>query len=100
MAPTPSALPPASAWLEEGARRLELADPQAHIEMAMRCPECALDWTAPFDVVSFLWQELDTWAARTLREVHVLASAYGWSEHDILEISPMRRRRYLELVGR
>ena len=83
--PAPSDLPPASHWLDEGARRLALADPQAHIEMAMQCPQCALDWTASYDVVGFLWQELDSWAVRTLRDVHIIASAYGWSEHDILE---------------
>jgi hypothetical protein len=29
-------------------------------------------------------------------EVHELASAYGWAERDILEMSPHRRHFYLE----
>jgi hypothetical protein len=33
-----------------------------------------------------------------LREVHVLASANGWSEAEILALSPQRRQRYLEIV--
>ena len=33
------------------------------------------------------------------REVHTLASAYGWTEEAILALTPFRRRCYLELVG-
>jgi hypothetical protein len=28
-----------------------------------------------------------------------LASLYGWSERDILALSPARRRRYMEFAG-
>jgi hypothetical protein len=31
--------------------------------------------------------------------VHLLASAYGWSEGDILSMSPVRRQFYLEISG-
>ena len=37
--------------------------------------------------------------ARILREVHTLAAAYGWSEAEILALSPARRRVYLELAA-
>jgi hypothetical protein len=33
-----------------------------------------------------------------VREVHLLASAYGWRESDILAMTPWRRQLYLELV--
>jgi hypothetical protein len=33
-----------------------------------------------------------------LRDVHELASAYGWRESEILALSPQRRQAYLELV--
>jgi hypothetical protein len=32
--------------------------------------------------------------------VHTLASAYGWGEQDILGLSPIRRRCYLEALAR
>jgi len=54
---------------------------------------------AGFDIGSFLWAELDAWAARILGEVHELASVYGWSEHDILEMSAVRRQAYLHLIA-
>ena len=75
------------------------ADPQALIELQLNCPNCGHTWTALFDIANFLWRELDAWARRTLRDVHKLASAYGWSETQILALSPTRRRLYLELVS-
>jgi hypothetical protein len=76
------------------------ADPGADLQVQASCPCCEHHWESTFDIVSFLWTELQDWAIRVLREVHVLASAYGWAERDILELSPWRRRLYLQMVGR
>jgi hypothetical protein len=81
------------------AQTMAKADPQALIELALSCPACAHRWSAIFDIASYLWRELDAWARRTLREVHKLARAYGWSETQVLALSPTRRRLYLELVN-
>ena len=78
--------------------RMGEADPQADIRLALTCSECALEWEATFDIVTFLWTEVDGWARRTLFEVHLLASAYGWRESDILALGAPRRRFYLEAV--
>ncbi|PWU06707.1 MAG: phage baseplate protein [Terriglobia bacterium] len=75
------------------------ADPQADIRLAIECPECGFKARVPFDIVSFLWREIEDFAIRTLREIHALASAYGWSEDQILALGPVRRRCYLEMVG-
>ncbi len=80
------------------AQQMQEADPQADIQIDLACPVCDHRWVASFDVVSFFWQEIDDWAWRTLREVHTLASVYGWSENDILSMSAWRRRVYLEMV--
>lgn len=90
-------LPPGLA--EEIARRAEAADPKASVELQLACPDCGHLWVAPFDIASFLWDEVGAWAERTLREIHLLASAYGWGEGEILALSPERRRRYLGLVA-
>jgi hypothetical protein len=74
------------------------ADPQADVQLNLDCTACGRRWQAPFDVASFFWEELNAWADSTLREVHILASAYGWSEADILALSPSRRQRYLEMI--
>jgi len=74
---------------------LSRADPQSDVEIAALCPDCGHAWHSPFDVASFLWTEVEAWAGRTLREVHALASAYGWREADILDLTPTRRQAYL-----
>jgi hypothetical protein len=33
-----------------------------------------------------------------LEEVHILASAYGWAQSEILSMSAARRRRYVAMV--
>ena len=77
---------------------MEQADSLGNMQLAMTCPACAHSWLSSFDIVSYLWSELDAWAKRILREVHVLAVTYGWNERDILTMSPRRRHYYLDLV--
>ncbi len=74
-------------------------DPQADVTLEMTCPSCAHTWLEPFDVATFLWTEVAAAARRLLREVHHLAWAYGWSEREILALSPARRSAYLEMLG-
>ena len=75
------------------------ADPLADIQLDLTCPSCAHRWHAVFDIVSFLWTEIEVWAWRILSDVHTLARAYGWGEREILSLSPTRRQFYLEMVG-
>jgi len=74
-------------------------DPDADVRIALECPACGTTWQTRFDIVSYLWSELDDWAQRTLADVHALAHAYGWSEGAILALSPVRRQVYLGMVG-
>lgn len=80
-------------------RRMEQADPLADIRLAVSCPSCGHQWQSVFDIVSFFWCELNAWASRILHEVYILASAFGWSERDILALTPVRRQYYLEMVS-
>jgi len=80
--------------------RMAAEDPMARVQLALTCPGCNHRWDAPFDIVAYLWAEVEDWARRMLRSVHVLASAYGWSESDILAMSALRRQWYLSHVHR
>ena len=73
-------------------------DPGAIIRIDLSCPACTHTWNVEFDIVSHILGELDDWAERTLAEVHILASAYGWREPEILDLSPSRRQSYIEMV--
>jgi hypothetical protein len=84
---------------EAVAAEIAKRDPQADIRFDLICPDCSHQWEAIFDVVSFAWHELSSWATRLIRQVHTLAVAYGWRELDILSMSPVRRQVYLEMLG-
>jgi hypothetical protein len=78
------------------AAEMEAHDPQSETLLDFECPACGVRWQALFDVLAFLWAEIQARARRLLGEVHDLARAYGWSEAAILEMTPVRRRFYLE----
>lgn len=79
--------------------RMGELDAQAQVVLDMTCPACERRFSAPFDIVAFLWTELERWARAMLREVHLLATAYGWTEREVLALSPTRRQAYLEWIG-
>jgi hypothetical protein len=79
---------------------LRAADPLALIEVELTCPACGRRWVALLDTAAYLFQELESWAHETLWTVHQLATAYSWSEAEILSLSPWRRQYYLELAER
>jgi uncharacterized protein (UPF0212 family) len=85
--------------LEAVSEKMAQADPQADVQLDLTCPACSHAWSAAFDIVSYFWQEIDSWAQRILRDIHLLASAYGWREADILNMSARRRQFYLEMIG-
>jgi hypothetical protein len=80
------------------AERMAVADPQADAQVDLSCPLCSHEWRADFDIVSFFWSEINAWATRILRDVHTLASVYGWREADVLAMSAWRRQCYLEMA--
>jgi hypothetical protein len=88
---------PLVAAIEE---RMAAADPQADVQLALCCDGCGTAWDAPFDIAAFLWSEVDAWAWRLVAEVDQLARTYGWTERDVLALSPQRRRIYLEVAAR
>jgi len=81
------------------AARMDALDPLATAALSLTCPACGHGWAAPLDVLSYVWSEIDAWALRTLREVHWLASSYGWRETDILALGARRRQAYLQVSG-
>ena len=86
------------AMRETIASALADCDPLAEILLDLECPSCATAWSLPFDAATYLHAELATAARRLLADVHAIAGAYGWSEAEILALSPARRECYLEMI--
>lgn len=91
------ALPPGVT--EALSRRMEALAPGASVDFDLACPDCGERWSATMDVAQVLWTELQDGAERLLLDVDALARSYGWSEAQVLALSPTRRAAYLQLVG-
>jgi hypothetical protein len=76
-----------------------LAELEPGLSFALNCPTCEHTWQSPFEPGAFLYAEVTSAAQRILREVAMLATAFGWSEPEVLALSATRRRAYLELAG-
>lgn len=79
--------------------QLDGLDPGAVLGFALNCPACGHAWSAAIDVGCALWSELQRAAERALIEIDALARAYGWTERDVLSLSPVRRAAYLQLAS-
>lgn len=77
------------------AAQMEREDPLAAAEMALECPDCGTRWQSGFDACVTFLARIEAWARRTLWEVHQLAMRYGWSQQELLQMSPLRREAYL-----
>ena len=84
--------------VDELVRALADLDPGVETAVAIVCP-CAHRFSEPLEIRSIVWTDLTDWLGRTLTEVHELARAYGWSEPEILAMTPWRRRWYLEAIA-
>jgi hypothetical protein len=79
---------------------LEAADPHIAVSVALSCPACEAGFRATVDVGAHLWAAVDNRARRVIAEVADLATAYGWTEDEVLRLPPARRRAYAERAGR
>lgn len=84
--------------LDTIAHRLAELDPQSDVFVALDCPACGQPWQAPIDIGLVLAHDIEAAARRLLDDIHDLASAYHWTEAEILALPRARRHRYLERV--
>lgn len=94
-----SALELPSEIIDMMAERMGQSDPIADVQMKIKCSSCGHQWLQTFDIIWFFGKEIDSWAHRIIREIDGLASAYGWSEAEILSLSSWRRQHYLEIIN-
>lgn len=84
--------------VEEVGQAMAEADPLAEPRVSLCCPACRREWAEALDLTAFLWAEINARVKRLLWETHTLASAYGWSQREILSLSQATRSFYIEMV--
>jgi len=68
------------------------------LDVGARCPECGHEDAVRFAVQAYLLQALLQERDELRREVHRLATAYGWSHRVILSLPRSERRTLVRLV--
>lgn len=92
----PSPLPPT--WTAAIERALGDADPLVDFRLAIDCPDCGAHGRYALDLQALALERLRRLHGELLVTVHRLASAYHWSEREILALPPARRRIYLSMI--
>jgi hypothetical protein len=88
---------PGDLW-EALAQSVAENDPWSELLFNLKCPKCEEAWESVFEPGDYLWREIGVTARRLLRQVHLIARAYGWSEEQILSVPPERRGAYLAMI--
>lgn len=70
----------------------------AGASVRVQCPECGGDVTADVDVVWLLTEHVTEQAHGLLTDVATMAAAFGWTEPEVLALSPARFQAYLDLA--
>ncbi|OCR24177.1 hypothetical protein AFK24_15595 [Pseudomonas syringae] len=80
------------------AQELTRLDPNAETVINLTCAACGHETQVYLDGFELIRHALAT-EGGIFRQIHILASAYGWREQDILAIPRARRRRYCALAN-
>jgi hypothetical protein len=67
-------------------------------ELETVCPDCSVLQSVRFDVQSHLLHSLASEKQFLVREVHLIALAYGWGYEEILNIPRQERRAFVALI--
>ena len=86
------------ALIEQAERALASEESAGDLQLDFTCEACGHAWQDAFDIGGYLWREVDARARRLMRDVDVLARAYGWTESEVLALSDARRAAYVELA--
>ena len=77
----------------------EAVDPMAEVRLDFRCVACETTFHRVFDIAETFYAEVEAHGRRLLLDIHALASAYGWTEEQVLALGPVRRRLYVDMVS-
>jgi hypothetical protein len=86
------------AALDSLSATLEEKDPFTALQLNTQCPACNAEIAVNFDLEAELLRRLERFQAHRLREIHLLASCYHWSEAQIMDLPSWRRAQYLRQV--
>jgi hypothetical protein len=72
--------------------------PGLNLDLDAVCPECSHVQSVHFDIQTYLLTTLRQEQNTLIRDIHRLATAYGWSLHEILELTRSERHTLVNLI--
>lgn len=85
--------------LDEIGKHLARYDPLTVLQLDVECPSCLRQLRVDLDLTDVLVRQLAEVQTKLLDEIHRLATAYHWSEEQIVSIPSWRRTYYLKRVN-
>jgi hypothetical protein len=80
------------------AEALSVQDPLVAFTVSCACPACGSTNEVGVDLEDIVLVRLRRKQRALVRDVHRLASHYGWTEAEVLAIPPHRRTQYLTMI--
>lgn len=77
---------------------MEKLSPIVEMDMSASCPECSYEQFVHFDLQRYLLTALRNDRQQLMRDIHTLASTYGWSLTEILNLARSQRRSLVAMV--
>lgn len=87
-----------AAAAREVERAMARVAPLLETEIDAECASCGVASATPFGIAAFLAASVERERPILVREVHVLARAYGWSRAEILRMPRSCRREHVALM--
>ena len=88
----------AEAAAEAVEQAMEALGPVLSLALPARCALCGHAQKIDFDLLDFFLAALRRERPLFVREVHTLASSYGWSFGEIVDLPRSERRAYVEVI--
>lgn len=80
------------------AAQYEALDPLANIIIGTPCAQCGSAISATVELADFVSSDIGRLVDGLLRDIDCIASAYGWSEAEVLALPSDRRARYVAMI--
>ena len=77
---------------------MQEAAPLVDLDLDVSCAACGQNQTVHFNLQHYLLAAIHAEQPRLAREVHLLATAYGWGMEAILSLTRSQRRTYVALI--
>ena len=77
---------------------IEEVAPVLDLDIDTACPECGVRQGVRFDMQFYLLSAIERERTHVLREIHRIASAYGWSFKEILGLERNDRQALVQLI--